>query len=239
MHCHVDLYPDYQRLIEECEAQCIYTLAVTNTPSVFAVCEELTRGRHYIRPAVGLHPELVAQRYAELDMLVATMARTRYIGEVGLDFVTTDADARHLQQRAFATIIEAAAAYPDRVLSVHSRRAAREVIEMIGPSFPGTVILHWYTGGLRALDQAVEYGFYFSLNPTMLASASGRSVAQRLPHSRTLIESDGPLASVDGRPARPSDGARVVTSLSKLWSLAPESVAAKLRANLVTALSRR
>ena len=54
MHCHVDLYADYQGLIEECEQEGIYTLAVTNTPSVFHACVELTRGRRYVRPALVL-----------------------------------------------------------------------------------------------------------------------------------------------------------------------------------------
>src|SRR5258708_6962588 len=69
MHCHVDLYADYQGLIEECEQESIYTLAVTNTPSVFHACVELTRGRRYVRPALGLHPELVAQRHHELALI--------------------------------------------------------------------------------------------------------------------------------------------------------------------------
>src|SRR5258708_27092278 len=113
-----------------------------NTPCVFDACVELTRGRRYVRPALGLPPELVAQRHHELALISDLLHETQYIGEVGLDFVTTDPENRHLQQRVFSAILEAAAAYSDRVVTVHSRRAAKDVVEMIAPNFPVTIILH-------------------------------------------------------------------------------------------------
>ncbi len=87
-HCHLDLYPDYAALINEIEQEQIYTIAVTNAPSVFRQCATLTRKCKYIRAALGLHPELVMQRFRELDMMIEMLSETRYIGEVGLDYVT-------------------------------------------------------------------------------------------------------------------------------------------------------
>ena len=34
-HCHIDLYASPQAIIEQAEARRIYTIAVTNAPSVF------------------------------------------------------------------------------------------------------------------------------------------------------------------------------------------------------------
>src|SRR5258706_10238185 len=134
-HCHVDLYPDYRRLIDECEQERIYTLAVTNTPSVFRMCADLTRNHPFVRPAVGLHPELAAQRQHELPLIPDLLNETRYVGEIGLDYVTMDAENRRVQRHVFAVILEMAAGFGDRVLTVHSRRAAQEVVAMIGPRF--------------------------------------------------------------------------------------------------------
>ncbi len=237
-HCHVDLYPDYPAILDEIERSGIYTIAVTNAPSVFRRCVELTRGARFVRVALGLHPELAAARERELNLLQEFLPLTRYIGEVGLDFVTRDATERAAQQRVFGAVLERCASFGDKVLSVHSRRAAADVVAMIGPSYPGTVILHWFSGPRSVLDRALAHGCYFSVNPAMLASAAGRRVVSSLPPERVLTETDGPFVLVRGRPARPSDVAGVVTDLARLWGLDSASAARRIYDNFRQALAR-
>jgi len=162
-HCHIDLYPDYNKLIEEIERARIYTIAVTNTPSVFRHCLSLTEGKKFIRTALGLHPQLVVQRHRELGLMLEMLPETKYVGEIGLDFVSQDKQERTLQQKVFMTILERCATFPDKVLTIHSRRAAAEVVNLIGDSYPCKVILHWFSGSHQILDKAIDYGFYFSL----------------------------------------------------------------------------
>ena len=57
-HCHLDLYPDLQAAIAKAEAARIYTLTVTTTPKAWPRNHELTRGKRYVRAALGLHPQL-------------------------------------------------------------------------------------------------------------------------------------------------------------------------------------
>src|SRR5579871_2189875 len=134
-HCHVDLYPDYLAVIEEVEREKIATIAVTTTPSVFRACQELTDKKRFVRPALGFHPELAYQRQSELGILRELFGETRYIGEVGLDFITTDQPNRKAQRSVFDTVLEECAHYGDKIVTIHSRRAAAEVVEMIGPDF--------------------------------------------------------------------------------------------------------
>lgn len=89
-HCHLDLYPDYAAILAEIERDGVYTIAVTNAPSVFRRCVEIARRPRFVRVALGLHPELAAARERELDLLPDLLATTRYVGEVGLDYVTQD-----------------------------------------------------------------------------------------------------------------------------------------------------
>jgi len=154
-HCHLDLYPDYAALINEIEQEQIYTIAVTNAPSVFRQCATLTRKCKYIRAALGLHPELVMQRFRELDMMIEMLSETRYIGEVGLDYVTRNHGERELQRKVFQCIIEKCAGQGGKIVTVHSRRAADDVIDIIGDTFPGVILLHWFTGTDRALARAL------------------------------------------------------------------------------------
>lgn len=236
MHCHVDLYPDFQEVIDESEQQCIYTLAVTNTPSVFPRCAELLKGRRFIRPAVGLHPELAVQRRGELSRIPDLLHETRYVGEVGLDFLTQDTDERRVQKEVFAAILDMAAGCGDRVLTVHSRRAAAEVVAMIGPNYPGTVILHWYSGSLSVLAEAIQCGHYFSVNPAMITSKAGRKIVQMIPREHILLETDGPFVQVGGIPARPRDVRMIVSALAALWQEEVARVHVRLKQNLAAAL---
>lgn len=230
-HCHLDLYPDYQAVIAESDRLEIEVIAVTNTPSVFRQCVALTRGWSRIHPAVGLHPQLAAQRHGELSLLGDLLAETRFVGEIGLDFVTQDAADRQIQRRVFTTILEQCAPYGDKVLTIHSRRAAAEVVEMIGPSYPGTIILHWFSGSPRVLRAAIRLGHYFSVNPAMLTSQAGRRLISAMPHDRILSETDGPFVTVGGRAARPAQVHDVVAGLATLWDIEPSDVAARLDEN--------
>ena len=82
-HCHLDLYPDFETAIAKAEAARIYTLTVTTTPKAWPRNHELTRGTRYVRAALGLHPQLVAERAAELALWEHHLPEARYVGEVG------------------------------------------------------------------------------------------------------------------------------------------------------------
>lgn len=235
-HCHLDLYPDYRRVIEETRLAGIEVIAVTNAPSVFRRCAALTRHCPAIHPALGLHPELVVERGRELDLLLGLLDETRFVGEVGLDFVTGDPAGRTEQRRVFAAILERCADYGDKVLTVHSRRAAAEAVAMIGAAYPGTVILHWFSGPGRVLADAAAGGCYFSVNPAMLASPAGRRVVAAIPRDRLLTETDGPFVAVEGAAARPRHIALVVDGVARLWGIGPIVAAEILHRNARQAL---
>ena len=59
--------------------------------------------------------------------------------------------------------------------------------------FSGTAILHWYSGSIKNLLEAIERGYYFSVNQQMLLSKSGREIVDSIPIDRMLIESDAPF----------------------------------------------
>jgi TatD DNase family protein len=225
-HCHVDLYPDPVTVIEEIERQRVYTIAVTNTPSVFNRLCELVGTARFVRASLGLHPELAAQRHLELRLFEMLLPRTRYVGEIGLDYQTTIQSERATQRRVLAGIIEQCDAAGGKVVTVHSRRAADDVVDAFGARFRGTYILHWYSGAVGTLRRAMANGAHISVNPAMVRSQRGRALIAEVPRERVLTETDGPFVSVRKSatitPAKPIDVAGVVDELSKLWSVEPQ-----------------
>lgn len=230
-HFHLDLYPDPSALVTEADQAQTYVVAVTNTPSVFESTQQLTATSQFVRPALGLHPELAVERQLELPLFEHLLPYTRYVGEVGLDFVTTDARDRAIQQEIFRKIVALCHASGNKILTVHSRRAEKEVVQAIGPTFAGQVILHWYSGPLSVARQAVENGLYFSLNPAMVRSKRFADLLAIIPRERLLLETDGPFVQIGSRPAIPKDTAIVIRALAVSWHMSEEQVAQTLFTN--------
>jgi len=81
-HFHLDLMPNPIEIVKQIEKSEVYTIAVTNSPEVFFYTENITKVTRYIRPALGLHPELVGQRFKEIKKFIELIKRTKYIGEI-------------------------------------------------------------------------------------------------------------------------------------------------------------
>lgn len=206
-HFHLDLQQDPQGIVREIECQKIYTIAVTNLPELFLHTENLCKNCKYIRPALGYHPELAAAYSNQLPLFDKLSDKTKYIGEIGLDNLRKTTKDFAEQKRVFEHILTVCALKKDKILTVHSRRAEQEVIAMVGNNFPGKVILHWYSGSLKTLNIALEYGFYLSVNLNMTLSDNGRKIIKALPMERILLETDGPFTNAVNRTSLPMDTA--------------------------------
>lgn len=221
-HCHVDLFPDPVALVRDIERRRIYTIAVTNTPSVFPRLCEIVGDARFVRPALGLHPELAIERHRELPQFEQLLSQTRYVGEVGLDYQTTVESERALQRRVLTTIVEQCDSAGGKVLTVHSRRAADDVVAAFGERFRGTYILHWYSSGVKTLRRAVANGAYFSFNVATMRSDRGMSLVAEVPRERVLTETDGPFVAFDDRAAEVHHVSAVLEGLATVWSTTAE-----------------
>ena len=202
-HFHLDLFNDPGNIIAQIESEKIYTIAVTNVPEVFIHTQHLVKDSKFIKPALGLHPELAYQYKNQLSLFHDLLKDTRYIGEVGLDNYKKSKDDFSDQKKVFEKIISACNDTGNKILTVHSRRAEKEVISIIGKSFSGKAILHWYSGGLKEIDHALVNGFYFSINYAMTQSENGRKIIDHIPIERILLETDGPFIKVNHQPSTP------------------------------------
>ncbi len=236
-HFHFDLFKNPIELLAEIEASKIKTIAVTNAPSVFHHTLKLAQTTRFLLPAVGLHPELVPTHRRELNTMWPMLDQTRFVGEIGLDYVTNDLENRKAQKEVLSQILEHCAAYGDKVLSVHSRRSAADVISVIGDGFPGKVILHWFSGSRRELERAIAFGFYFSVGPAMVRSKNGLALLTVMPKDRVLTETDGPFVETCGRPARPSDIMNVIREISQLWQQVPYDTKTLISQNFESLMS--
>jgi len=129
MHCHLDLYPDPGAEIERAGESGAYILSVTTTPSAWLQTRALASRFPRIKTALGLHPQLAGERIAELSLFDRLLPEARYVGEVGLD---GGADCRGFwdnQVKVFHHVLRSCADQGGRILTIHSRNAATDVMD--------------------------------------------------------------------------------------------------------------
>ncbi|PSH02649.1 MAG: hydrolase TatD [Acidobacteria bacterium] len=234
-HCHLDLFPDLASAISAAETAGIYTLTVTTTPRAWPRNYDLTRKTKYIRAALGLHPQLVAERSAEIKLWEEYLPHARYVGEVGIDAGPQYYRSVDLQKEIFATILRKCAETGGKVLTVHSVRAATAVLDLIESHLPrhrGQVVLHWFTGSKSEARRAADLGCYFSVNAAMMRNERGCGLVAALPSDRLLTETDAPFTRADNRSTSPSDVKATVEALAALRRETPENMAHMISSNL-------
>jgi TatD DNase family protein len=121
------------------------------------------------------------------------------------------------QKDVFGMVLRACQTQSGRVVTIHSRRAADDVISMIEKyTTPDRVltILHWFSGSAASAKRAVAAGCYFSVNGAMLGNDKGRALVRRLPQDRLLTETDSPFTSVGSRNSLPWDVIDTVEGLA-------------------------
>jgi TatD DNase family protein len=241
-HCHLDLYKDHAALIAECDRAAVATLAVTTTPKAWSRNRDLAAGSAHVRVALGLHPQLVAERAGELPIFERHLPEARYVGEVGLDAGPCFYRSFEDQERVFERVLRACAEQGGKILTIHSARSVSKVLAHLERSLPqdrGDAVLHWFTGTAAEARRAAALGCYFSVNGEMLRSPKHRQMVAALPVDRILTETDGPFVEVDGRPVRPIAVAGTVADLATLHNVTPEKMGVTIISNLRALLGGR
>lgn len=217
-HIHLDLYKDPLMVINAAESCGIKLLSVTNAPFLFKHCQQVwipKTSRHYI--ALGMHPELVPEYGDQINLFAELLGFTNFVGEVGLDYVAEkNRNNQRAQRKIFEKIMTLCFESKNKVISIHSRGAMSDINSIIGNKYPGTIILHWFSGTILQLELALECGYYFSINSAMLRSQQGRTIIDKIPLSKILLETDGPFISINSQPVLPPNILTVADEIAKL-----------------------
>ena len=140
------------------------------------------------------------------------------------------------QENIFEQILEASSE-KDKILSVHSRRASKEVMEHLN-GFKGRVILHWFTGRIQDLEEAIDRGYYFSINPQMIKSKSGVNIVSHIPVQRILLESDAPFIAECKNEYTIDFNNDIYNYFSNLYGVTYERVMMRVKANFAEVIKK-
>lgn len=207
-HCHLDLCQDMEVEYARCEAAQCLTLAVTTTPKAFPRNAYMAAKGRFVRAALGIHPQLVAQRASELTLFEELAPSTRYIGEVGLDAGRKYYPCFERQKQVFERAMTLCARLGEKVISIHSVRTAKQVLDVIERTEVHRTcapVLHWFNASGADIKRALDLGCYFSVNEQMLRASRGWSLLETVPFKRVLTETDAPFQSLGSGTKAPGD----------------------------------
>ena len=227
-HVHLDLFHDYVVTARKCAEHKVEVFTMTTTPLAWERNCQIAKEVGGIRVGLGLHPQLVAERGCEIELFEKYVRQSAYIGEIGLDCGPKHYRSFEAQKQVFERILKVCASTSPKVLSIHSVRAASQVMDMLEKHFPaecGSVVLHWFSGNISEARRAIARKFLFSVNVEMLGSPNGRKIVEVLPLGQLLTETDGPFTQTPtGTPSKPWDVSRAIEGIAKLKRVSADTV---------------
>lgn len=196
-HCHIDLMENMKNIVESSQLATMGILAVGTTPKAYQKETDLFYNHPTIKVGLGLHPQLIGSGFDDIELFAMLARKCRYIGEVGLDFSNEYISTKDEQIVVFEKVVKICENYGDKVVSLHSLKSVTTVLSIIEANRrckENIYILHWFTGSITQLKKAIDFGFYFSINPKMTKTRSGQDIIKLIPANHILIETDAPFA---------------------------------------------
>jgi TatD DNase family protein len=182
-------------LILNCmERLCIKACCVSMDYTSSKKTLELGKKSEYILPFIGVHPEKAQDDVESTFKLIDENNETiSGIGEIGLDTTYTNSDEEfQKQEEVFKTQLSYAEKF-GKPVSIHSRKTLDQILEIL-PSYKiPSVLLHWFDGSKKQLQQAMDLDCYVSFGPVMVYSKDKQVLLSKANKDKILVETDGPV----------------------------------------------
>jgi len=155
---------------------------------------ELGQKSEYILPFIGMHPEKAQDDTESIfKLIVENNEKISGVGEIGLDHTYTNSDEEfQKQEEVFKTQLSYAEKF-GKPVSIHSRKTLDQILEIL-PSYKiPSVLLHWFDGSKKQLQQAMDLDCYVSFGPVTVYSKDKQVLLSKANKDKILVETDGPV----------------------------------------------
>jgi TatD DNase family protein len=195
---------------------------------------------------VGIHPEFALSDDLEKfhDIFNEHLTLIDGIGEIGLDrsYIECKGISLQKQMEVFRSMLNLAEK-TKKPLSIHSRRALDDVLEILNNYNLGSVLLHWFSGSKKQLNKAMDMGLFVSYGPSILFAPDKKTLLKNTLSDKFLVETDGPVRyprCFEYRPAMSSSFLiSVVNSVANVIGLSYHETVRLLQTNSELYLKRK
>ncbi|MEM1515292.1 MAG: TatD family hydrolase [Candidatus Bathyarchaeia archaeon] len=188
-----------------------------------------------IYPALGIHPWGldVSKINKTIDLIEENINNIVALGEVGLDYWYKEArrkeDVKEIQREVFWRILDLARKNKKPV-SIHSRGAWMDCVNMTIEAGVKNAVFHWFSGPLDALKKLLDHGYYISATPAATYSKEHRKVIEKTLLENIILETDTPVVYA-GETSEPAHIIKALNAVAELIGEKVETVAEKTTEN--------
>jgi TatD DNase family protein len=242
-HAHLDELKNLDLALDEARKSGVIAIVTvgSNHQSNIRTLEISQKYRHFVYPALGLHPwEMANLPSSEIDdslrFIEQNIVSAVAIGETGLDYdkKVLKVAPRELQQEVLRRLLHIAKKC-EKPAIIHSRYAWRDAQQMVQDAGIGRAVFHWFTGFSSVLRDIINGGYFVSATPAAEYHEEHRRAVKEAPLQRLLLETDCPVTY--GRAARyesqPVDILRSLEAVSQLKEIDEATIAGQTTKNAV------
>lgn len=236
-HAHLDIIDEkyLPTLIENAKKENVKYI-VSQTVNIDSLSKTLKIKNQFpkiVKFSAGLYPEefLKESDFTKLRKFIEENKKDIFaIGEIGMDFSHEKPDKK-LQEQIFRKQLKLAEEL-NLPVSIHTRKAEKEILEIL-KEFPKVKrILHCFSGKLKLVKEADEMGCYFSIPTNIVRSQHFQKMVEILPKEKILTETDSPYLSPHKETNNePAFIMETIKMISLLWKQNVEEVEKQIEEN--------
>jgi TatD DNase family protein len=202
-HCHLDMLAkegvSVAEAIQHAKERGVNRVVVNGVnPAHNREILNLKQTYKEVRAALGMYPIDALSMdedeiLGEIAFITSHAGMVDAIGEVGLDLKEGDTTSDSFEKQKWVlTQFVMLAQRIDKPVIVHSRKAEREVIELLTHLGAKKVVMHCFSGRMNLVDEIVQRGWLLSIPANVKYSQQFQDVVRRVPLHNLLCETDSP-----------------------------------------------
>ena len=194
------------------------------------LCLQLSKKYAIVKSSFGMYP-LDAIKLSEddlqkeFDYIIKNKENIIAIGEIGLDYSTNERISK--QKEIFYRILELSEKLKKPII-VHSRKAEKDVLEILETTKIKKAIMHCFTANMNLVNKASDLGFYFSIPPIITRLKHFQTLVEKISLKQILRESDSPFLSPikekRNEPSYVGETIKVISQIKKLDRIEIENI---------------
>jgi TatD DNase family protein len=227
-HCHLDwssLRDKKEEILNSMEKEDVIAFSNTLNYENYKETKELFEGEKRVFVCPGLYPQDAEKISDEelkeyFNLIRKNKESVKVIGEVGLDkHHTKDEELFKIQVRRFRQIIDLAIEL-DKPLCIHTRKAEKEVLDIIEEYINKTGFkkfnLHCFMGNKKLINKVKQLNIYCSIPVIVENTQSFQYLVETLSIRRLLGETDSPFLNPDKVINTPLNVKRVYKKIAEI-----------------------
>jgi len=239
-HSHLDRYLLLRRfegnidpVLQQIEEQKILTISNSMDLTSYKTNCRIAEKTKYVIPAFGIHPWNAYKYVNKAESIEKLIDKTEIVGEIGLDYYYVKDKSKYSAQRKIFSLFLSKSV--NKIISVHTKGAERETLELLRKHGNQKVIIHWFSGDLDVLREMITEGYYFSIVPEVKFSEHIREIVKNIPLKQLLTETDNPggPASYIGEKGMPILIRTVIEEVAKIKGKTPKQIEKIVKDNFV------